>query len=267
MKNAKLIPLLLLLAMAGVGCSSKSSNDGSSVAVVPTVPQDNGPVIPGGNGGTDNGTVGYGTNSVQFTPVSFAEMNSYVALHPLNAPSNFKVTVDTQRDSGGHYYGQVRIAYDDTGVHYEAVFDSGSGANPNIGNDYADGPFDGKFGWKQNSYNYWLPGNAQFSGFFSDAYGAVVLVIEGNSSTNQGDGQGGETTLKGSIWYKNFPTSYAPQSPYYKCWFITNGPYNCRSAALTGSSKSSAALEPSDTYRKLGTFIGLSRSQAFKPYQ
>lgn len=256
MEKAKLIPLILLLAVAGAGCtSSKTENStGDSTVVTPVIPVT--PTPPGGSGTDDPTILGYGTNSVQFVPVSYVEMNNYVATHPLNAPTNFKVTVDLTKDGSNLYSGQIHIMYDDNGYHYDGVFDSGNATNPEL--EYS--PYNGSAGWKEHSYNFWMNGTV-FTGYFQDAYGAIILVVDGTSTTNSGDGQGGEAMLSGSVWYRNFAQSQAPQGPMRKCWYITAGPYNCQSAIM--ASKSAANPYPSDTYKKLGTFSGLSRSQAF----
>lgn len=267
MKSVKYIPLVVLLAFAGVGCTSGKTENGDSTSGTQVLPPPIGggydPNPPTGTGGDESVDSGYGTNSVKFTPVSLQELNSYVATHPLNYPTNIKVTVDVQPDSEGHVYGQVRISYDDNGMHYEGVFDSGSGTNSNL--EY--NPFNG---WKEYQYNYWMT-NTKFSGYFQDPYGAIILVVDGTTSVNQGDGQGGETMLTGSIWYHNFATSQAYQGPNRKCWYIYNfnNPnqypstvYDCRSGIM--NSKSATNIYPTDSYRKLGTFTGLSKSQAFK---
>ena len=264
MKTAyKMILIGSLMAVAGVGCSSNSSNSEMPIDQNPIVVTPDAPSAPPDNTGTDTSS-SVGTNSVAFTPVSLAEMNTYVATHPLNAPTNFKVTVDLQADAadnaGPRYYGQIKISYVDNGQTYEGVFDSGSGTNSKL-------PYSPNNGMKEYYYNHWFknPANnlTSFSGYFQDPYGAVVLVIDNAAgSIDLGDGQGSQTVLSGSIWYKNFPYSYAPQGPERKCWYITVGPYQCGSSTVTSKS----ALNPSG-YRKLGTFTGLNLSTSFKSYQ
>lgn len=257
MEKAKLIPLILLLALAGAGCSSSKTDNGGDSSTDTTTPVVVDPTPPSGTGdSTDSSVTGYGTNSVQFIPVSYEEMNSYVATHPLNAPSNFKVTVDLTAKGSSRYAGTVKLSYDDNGIHYVGVFDSGSNANP----DLSYSPYNGSDGWWEYAFNYWMSSTI-FSGYFQDAYGAIVLIVDGTTTTNQGDGQGGEAMLTGSVWYRNFAQSQAPQGPSRKCWFITTGPYNCQSNIV--NKKSATNYLPTDTYRKLGTFTGLARSQAF----
>lgn len=253
MENTKLMTVVLVLALAGVGCSKKSSSNGSSddpgvvdTYVPPTV------TPPGGSGGSDTTT---GTNTVDFVPVSLEEMNSYVATHPLNGPTNIKLTVDLKADSEYRYYGSVKLSYDDAGSRYEGVFNSGSGVNSHL--DYS-----GSNGLKEYVYNIWFnnqytSGKTVFTGFFQDTYGGVVLVVD--SVVNQGDGQGG-SYVSGSLWYRNFANVLAPQGPERKCWYITKGPYDCRSTPVIYKN----GIYPTDTYRKLGTFSGLLKSKAFR---
>jgi hypothetical protein len=261
MNRAKYILPILALALLGVGCSSgKTENKTEETAAVPTdvyVPGDGDVVTPPGSGGGSNTAA----NSVVFTPVSFVEMNNYVATHPLNAPSDIRVTVENRNDGTNRFYGTVKISYMDNGYRYEGVFESGSDVNPYI-------KYSESNNLKEYAYNIWFnnPTNASqkvFTGFYQDTYGAIVLVVDGTQTINQGDGQGGEQTLTGSIWYKNFPTVTNVQGPLRKCWYITLGPYDCRSNPVIYKN----GIYPTDTYRKLGTFTGLSKSKAFLPAQ
>jgi hypothetical protein len=257
MEYKKIIPLIFVLGLATVGCSKKSSSGETATTPTDTTETPAGGLTPpGGSGGS--GSSSTATNEAVFSPVSFSEMNSYVAIRPLNAPSDYKVVVDLQADAEGRYYGSVRIKYKDNGNQYEGVFNSGSGINSKL-------PYSNSNYLKEYVYNVWFDLNNQrvFSGFFQDQYGSVVLVIDGSSAVNQGDGQGGERLLSGQIWYKNFPYTQAVQGPERKCWYITLGPYQCGSSPVFYKN----ALTPSDTYRKLGTFTGLSKNKAFKAYQ
>ncbi len=250
--NTKLVILLAAFSLLGVGCGESNSFQSNSDAVLPgnSGAVDSGagvPVTP-----DSGGSVGSGTNQASFTPVSFTEFSNYVALHALNNPSNYKVTVNLASAGSNRFAGTVKISYSDAGNNYVATFTAGSGVNQKL-YDLKDS------GKMEAAYNYWyvLGGKTVFSGYFQDAYGAIVLVIDG--STNQGDGQGGGN-VSGSIYYKNFAQSYATQSPYRNCWYIYDGPYDCRSSAVTGK----ASLYPTDNgYRKLGTFTGLSKVAAF----
>ena len=247
--NSKLIFLLAAFALMGVGCgksnqfASNTLTDGTTG--VGTVIDSGIPASPGGSTGSGTTT---GSNVVTFTPVSLSEMNSYVGIRPLNAPSNIRLTVNLSNVESGRYAGDIRISYTDNGYNYEGVFTAGSGRNVKL-----DGLQDNNV--LEATYNSWftLNGKTVFNGVFQDNYGAVVLVVD--NVVSQGDGQGG-STLSGSVYYRNFAQSYATQSPYRKCWFIRSGPYNCRSAAFLNKT----SVAPTDSYRKLGTFSGLSRS-------
>lgn len=249
--NSTLIVLLAVFALAGVGCGSNNQLQANS--------DNNGGITPiGGDGtipepptGTGGGTVVQGSKTVTFTPVSIAEMNSYVAMHPLNDPKNFTLTVDMQSAGNGRYAGSVKIGYTDTGYTYSGNFEAGSGTNVKLP------------GLKDNNlleaeFNRWFIINNKyyFSAFFQDNYGAIVLVID--NYVNQGDAQG-TGYVSGRVYYKNFAQSYAQQSPYRKCWYIYEGPFTCRASAVINKD----TPYPGDGFRLLGTFSGLQKAAAF----
>lgn len=249
--NSKLIFLMAAFSLMGVGCGKSSSLQANSANVVQTNQNNNPGVIPVSpdGGGTGSAT---GSNTVDFVPVSINEFNSYVAMHPLNNPNNFKLTVALEDAGNGRYAGSVKIAYQDTGAQYEGKFEAGTGTNQDIYKLKDAGLMEAEF-------NRWFIINGQyyFSAYFQDAYGAIVLVFD--SYVNQGDAQG-TGVVSGSVYYKNFAQSYAQQSPYRKCWYIYSGPYNCRSSVVMDKS----SPYPGDGYRKLGTFSGLSKAAAMK---
>lgn len=246
MKKTNLLIPVLALSLFGLGCSKKTSvkEDASSPAVI-----DIDDLL---GGGTDT-SLPTGDNSATLV-TTYADMNAYVAMRPLNSLSDIKVTVDLTKDSRNRYFGEVMISYKDNGVPYYGRFQSGNAEN--VGIKYANGNK-----MYEHDYNYWWTdhGSAVFSGYFQDQWGGVVLVID--RVTTQGNNDGvGKTVLSGSVWYRNFPTVQSTQSPYRKCWFISLGPFDCRSNSV--SSKN--AIYPADTYHKLGTFSGLSKSATFK---
>lgn len=258
MNNMNLKILIATLALTGFGCSRSSSSGSSdpSTGVAATyVPVDS-TVVQITNPTTTTTTAA--TNTVTFTPVSTAEMQ-YYAGHALYAPTNFKLTVNLTNDGTNRFYGGVAISYVDAGYQYSGSFESGSGTNPYLAGSNSNY-------LKQYAYNVWFNLNSKtvFSGFFQDTYGGVVLVIDSvtTAASNNSDGLAGTAVLGGSIWYRNFNPPYgsAPQGPMRNCWYISQGPYDCRSSAVIYKN----ALEPSDTYRKLGTFSGLSMSAAMK---
>jgi hypothetical protein len=198
---------------------------------------------------TDTNTTGATTD---FRISSFTEFNSYVATRPLNNPTNVKISVELQHVGDLRYGGRVALSYNDSNQYFQGWLESGLGRNESFNiNSRDDGAYEAQ-------YNYWFnyQGQTVFNGFFQDTIGAVVLVIDG--SQNQGDGQGGGL-VSGSLWYKNFAQVLASQGPMRKCWFITLGPYDCRSGTVLIKSNP----YPSDGYKLLGTFSGLDMKKAF----
>ncbi len=98
--NSTMILLLTVFALAGVGCGQ--SNNFQADSVVPDdQPLGGDGVIPPPPDGDDGVTTG--SNVVDFKPVSIQEFNSYVAMHPLNDPKNFKLTVDLHKIEGNRF--------------------------------------------------------------------------------------------------------------------------------------------------------------------
>jgi hypothetical protein len=195
-------------------------------------------------------------DTLTFTPTDFAIFNSYVGVRPLNAPSNYKITINLQHVGGLRYGGRVRISYTDNGQTYTGNLESGLGVNQkyNISSNN-----DSEY---EAHYNYWYNGPnglPVFTGFFQDTIGAIVLVIETYTVSNQGDGQAAQVAAKGSVWFKNFASSFADQGYMRKCWFISVGPYDCRSDSVIRKT----SLTPSNGYRLLGTFSGVDTKKAF----
>lgn len=250
--NSKLIVLLAAFSLLGVGCGKSNSFD-TNVGTSNVYQTNNPgliPVSPDGTGTTSSASTG--SNTVDFVPVSIAEFNSYVAMHPLNNPTNFKISVDLHNAGNGRYAGTVKLSYVDSGYQYSGTFSAGDGTNQDMYKLRDAGLMEAEF-------NRWFIINNQyyFSAFFQDAYGAIVLVFD--NYVNQGDAQG-TGYVSGSVYYKNFAQSYAQQSPYRKCWYIYDGPYNCRASAVIDKS----SVYPGDGYRKLGTFSGLSKADVMK---
>ncbi len=250
MQNTKMVLVLLALSTYAVGCGQSTTNQ--SNATHPVINTGEVPISPDGVY-TSNGSYSDSQKTATFTPVSIEEMNSYVGTHPLNDPKDFKVSVDLKEvpSQTGRYYGTVKISYTDTGVRYTGTFKASSNTNEDLYNLKDSGTLDAE-------YNRWFTINNvyYFSAYFQDAYGAIVLIFD--NYVNQGDAQG-TGVVSGSIYYKNFAQSYAPQSPYRSCWFIYAGPYNCISSAVTNKS----AVYPGDGYIKLGTFSGMSKAAVF----
>lgn len=252
MKNSKLILTLATLALMAVGCAKEMKATDNALVTAPVVNPTYPLNAPPGQGvGSAGDSWSYG-DSVAFTPDSLDIFNTYVGTHPLNNPSNVKINVNVIDVGGGHFGGQVKLAYDDAGQHYEGYFVAGTGTNqsfPSMGTNRDVGLYHAQ-------YNTWFNGGKNFTGYFQDQYGAVVLVID--NVVNLGDAQSG-SYVSGSLWFKNFAKTMAPQGTERYCWFIYSGPYDCRSTTVMDKSN---AL-PSDGYRRLGTFTGLTRSKAF----
>lgn len=251
--NSQLI-LVAALSLMAIGCAKEGQTPASTV--YQQVPVGGTGSIPGSPDGTGTGTsTSYSGNSsektVDFTPVSLTEMNSYVGLHPLNNPSNFKVSVDLSLVENGRYGGSVKISYLDNGQQYTGTFSAGMGRN------YSHKSLKDS-DMLESEFNRWfiINGKYYFSAFFQDNYGAVVLVLD--NYVNQGDAQGGGT-VSGRIYYKNFAQSYYYQSTYRNCWYIRSGPWNCRADAVINKN----TPYPGDGYRLLGTFTGLNKAAAF----
>jgi hypothetical protein len=256
MKHSKLILTLATLALLSAGCAKDFKTPENSAAapadtavVDPTFPVD---APPGQGAGSAGDNWGYGS-TVTFVPDSMDILNIYVGTHPLNNPTNIKLNVNVYDVGGGHFGGQVKVAYDDVNTHYEGYFVAGTGKN----SDFESYGTAKDVGLYESQYNTWFNNNTQFSGYFQDSVGAIVLVIDG-SGPNLGDGQG-STTVSGSVWFRNFAQAFPSQGSERFCWFIYRGPYQCRSTSVMDKS----SPYPTDGYRRLGTFTGLSRAKAF----
>jgi hypothetical protein len=264
MKSQKVLVIAVLGAFMAVGCSKKSSssNSDTTVAVVPP-PTTVTPVpIPTGTSGSPTPI---GGNTVAFQPVSQMMMEAYTGAgpnqHPLNNPSNYRLTVALHNVGEYHYAGEIRISYTDNGQTYTGIFTAPDGKNEA----FPSNGYNRDVGLYKAQYNYWFNYQNQtvFSGFFQDPYGAIVLVLD--NSNNLGDGQGA-TTISGSVWFRNFATTYAQQSDLRNCWFIYMGPYDCRNdivATKSGLYPASQSNTDTTNYRLLGTFSGLSIKDAF----
>ncbi|MBK9321677.1 MAG: hypothetical protein IPM97_01765 [Bdellovibrionaceae bacterium] len=257
MKQSKLILNLATLVLVTSGCAKEFKTGDSPAAettagvVNPTFPVQ---APPGQGAGSAGDNWSYGA-TVDFKIDSLDVMNAYVATHPLNNPTNIKLNVNVYDVGGGHFGGQVKLAYDDAGRHYEGYFVAGTGVNK----DYDSYNTAKDTGLYEAQYNTWFNNNTYFSGYFQDSVGAVVLSID-ELGPNLGDGQG-STTVNGSIWYKNFATAFPTQGMMRFCWFIYRGAYQCGTSTVSTLAKSTPY--PSDGYQRLGTFTGLSRSKAF----
>lgn len=238
-----------------LGCSKPKSNSAdvpAPVVVPPPVAPPGANIIPPGSGGALGNNGGH---TVEFTPKDLATMTDYVAISPLNNPTNFKINVNLAQVEAGRYGGEVRISYIDNGMTHQGVFKAGTGKNQKL-----DGLRDS--GLYESEYNYWFQYNNRtvFSGYFQDNFGALVLVISRDESVGESaDAEGYSGAYTGHVYYKNFTKQFSTQSPYRSCWFIYNGPYDCRSNIVS----TKCGLYPEAGYKFLGTFKNLDISKAF----
>jgi len=203
-------------------------------------------------------------NSLTFTPDSLTVFNEYVATHPLNNPTDFRVSFEFTDSGNGRWGGNVALTYRDNGQVFKGSFTT---SNPN-GNTHNRVSFRNWYtGLPNAEFNQWFNFNGKrvFHGFFQDAYGAIVVVIDGG--IDLGDAQG-LTNLSGSIWFKNFRLAPAPQylgGNGEKCWFLLPpSPYECGTFRDgSGRVNTTSALYPGDGYKRLGTFSGLQFERAF----
>lgn len=250
MKTALLkVSILGLITTAFIGCSGGNKLKSEGSLTTPPPPTDGGGTTPPPGTGTGSQTtwpLSASGETVKFIPVSWEEMNQYVAIRPLNNPSNPMVNINLKKVAGTQFYaGKVQIGYTDSNQFYYGAFTSGTGKNVNCSmcrdNDiYEAAP------------NYWstVNGKMTFMAYVQDQYGSLIIVMEKDSTG--ADGEAG--TLKGRIYYRNFANSVYPQSSYRKCWYIYSGPYACYSHNMSQKVRSDDFSD--GTYRLLGYFSG-----------
>jgi hypothetical protein len=267
MKTMKQISIVLAAVALVAGCAKSKSGDatdanaaGNANTVAPVVIDPNAPLGTGGTAGTI-----YSSGSVSdFSPVSLSVMNTYVATHPLNNPTNFKININLNSPGNSRYGGEVSISYMDNGIQYNGVFKAGLGKNQSYSGMYDNDRLEA-------DYNYWFKLNNQvvFTGFFEDQYGAITLTIVpvASTTTNNNDGEPvTATAYKGYVYFKNFlaadgrPTG-APHGPARACWYIYKGPYDCRSNVI--QFKGGLAPGAEAGYQLLGTFSTVDIPKAF----
>ncbi|MDW8189596.1 MAG: hypothetical protein RMK80_01330 [Pseudobdellovibrionaceae bacterium] len=204
--------------------------------------------------------------SVPFYPESLAIMNEYVATHPLNEPSNFRVYFRFHEEAPGQWGGEVWIGYRDNGHIYSGRFTT---QNPTGKTRNEVSYRDWYKGLPNAAFNQWFTyqGQRVFHGFFQDPYGAIVVVFDGGIDLNDGQPL---SMLTGSIWFKNFKRTSASQymgNEGEQCWFLLPpSPYECgtfKNAEGRVVTNSALYPNPRDGYKKLGTFGGVSYRRAF----
>ncbi len=277
MNTTKLIIAMLAVVMLGAGCSKTSTQ---SAPPITTSPQGPAPVVVDPSAPIGTGLVG-GTSPLSFAtgatanfqPLSLQTMTDYVATHPLNNPTNFKINVNLAQAEAGRYGGTVTLSYTDNGINYAGNFKAGMGHNQTFPGMYDNGALEA-------TYNYWFHNKTAggkselvFTAFFEDEYGAITITLTPELVTAGNDGEPLSPTYKGSIYYKNFlvqsnpyvggntTATMAPHSPNRSCWFTYRGPYDCRSNVV----QTKCGLNPTVDagYKLLGTFTGLNTKAAF----
>ncbi|MBC7421255.1 MAG: hypothetical protein H7328_11055 [Bdellovibrio sp.] len=272
MKTTKLIILTMALGLMGLmtaGCSksnSQSNNNGATGGTTAIIIDPNAPTS------TNTTPTFSGGSTLTFTPVSTSVMNTYVATHPLNAPSNYRVNINLVHVEAGRYAGKILISYIDNGVQNTGEFTSGTGRNGTSSGNYDNNTL-------ESEYNYWftLGGRKVFTAQFEDSYGAIVVALEPVSSASSGNDAEPITNVpyKGSIYFKNFTSQrvdtywfqsaggspLGPHGPYRACWFIYNGPYDCRTSTI--QQKTALAPGAGAGYTLLGTFTGVDIKTGF----
>ena len=205
---------------------------------------------------------------------------------PMNRPYNVILNMDVRevgRPTGMPVYGgKIRIAYNDTDVsgtayQMEGTFSSGESlsdlrANPlqNNNSEYINR-------WFFPSSN---PSKEHFQGFFEDAEGGIMVVID--SKDDQG-------LASGSVYFLNFdfnvcttrPPFYCAPKGNFHCWQASLGPYDCREMLTYGNGAPSygwitlgsriypgypdtrSTRQDGRQYERLGRFDGLDVKKAF----
>ena len=248
MRNKGLNKLLLAVAtILLVACGSKKDQD---QVVWPGFPE-SGPFIPGGSGPGMSPGVDWEFGSTADLIASSTALSSYVGWD-VNNPQNLRINVNLRRYGQG-FGGVVSIGFDDHGQKFEDTFSS-------LVNPYGTV----KTNEENNKYNIWFVQNGQsvWHGFFQDHYGAIIVVID--EVIDLGDGAGPEDLVGGEVWFKNHPLAFAPLSPT-SCWFVSLGPYDCRTWKQGHGVNTTQALypNPADGYQRLGRFNNLSLIDGF----
>ncbi|MCB0421739.1 MAG: hypothetical protein KDD61_12135 [Bdellovibrionales bacterium] len=240
MKNL-LVIILLVTAYLSVGCSEENLPAAPAPAPIDDPYNPDGPYVPDGTGpGQGPGDNWEWGAAADLDIVSLSVMSDYTA-RPMNNPQDIKVNINLEKRGNG-FGGVVTITYTENGNRYEGYFTSGSEAH-------------------DNRYNIFFTkqGKTVWHGFFEDYFGGMIVVIDDVIDLGDGDDQ---ILAAGSVWFKNFGLTYAPHPPTH-CWNVSLGPYDCRSWKSGEGVNTTAAINPTDGYVKLGTFENLNIGQAF----
>lgn len=208
----------------------------------------------------------------------FADFRLGRLINTMDDIEDLRVYVSLRKDSSGKYYsGDIRIAYweyDTQGSTFrETRYRSGRGSNA--------------------KYNVWFRKSNRdyFHGFFQEAHGSLIFVIDAiTAATRNPDAPQQNTLYSGSLWVKQFRTTWnrrnscnnhdnryvfennldptktfiPPLAERTKnCWFITSGPFDCRTWKSGKGVNTFKAVNPDSCYSKMGRFNGLDLLKAF----
>jgi len=229
-----------------------------------------------------------GGATVDVTLTSKSTLDQFIGW-TTNSPTNTRVVVNItkvatfSKAGGGYDYaygGYVSFKFTDGTRNFTDVFSSKWLGEGNCGiygdcNTVKNNEANHKYNLLSSDYPE-LRGEIGYHGFFEDAGvprlipplpyqpifgGALILVID--STNDAGDGAG-PTAANGSIWFKNYVGNY-PMGPlpYTNCWFISSGPYDCRSWKSGDKVNTKQSIYPTNGYVKLGNFYNLDIKTAF----
>lgn len=280
--RSKFYLIFIITAMiASVGCSDKKSGGGGGNNFT-DIPDDGGSGIPPITDPDPSLTADAGA-SVDLIITDKSVLDDYVGW-TTNTPTESKIVVNLKKYTtiakagGGYDYGfggYVSVKFKDNGVSFTDKFSSmWMGGYPNY-NTTKDNATNHKYNLLSTDYPE-LQGRQGYHGFFEATgvqrlippypgqvifSGALIFVID--STIDLGDG-GGPSGANGSVWYKNVIAQY-PMGPlpYTNCWFISAGPYDCRTWKSSGSVATKISIYPNGGYVKLGNFYNLDMKKAF----
>ncbi len=254
------LTLALVLSLLATGCASEkkvSENGSAGEEEIPYVDVPDTEYVPPGDGpgqgpGPDSNWRYGATAALSFD--SHQVLSEYI-MGAVNSPREARINVNLERfdnEKTGRvtYGGTVTISYRD---------------NVGEGEGLATGHFTSGHSASETRYNVWFEksGTEAFHGFFTDHMGALILVLDGPSGPDLGDGSPRDK-WGGSVWFKNFDPKATFFHPPTRCWFVSRGPYDCRSWISGKGVDTFRSINPdSGGYKRLGRFSGLDLKKAF----
>ncbi len=255
MKTLSIYVLIVLMSVSVIGCNSAPGSSTAPDAYSSYYPYMNGGGLYNGGTGTGTGTntlppfTAGATSTLTIEGATLTQQNQLFGQYTkrsMNNPQNIQVNVNLSKTYNGQGYGgSVSIRYQDNGITYQGTL-SASQADP-----------------QDTAYNIFFNygGKKVFHGFFEDNIGAIIIVFDQIYDLGDGSPTSGQST--GSIYFKNFDTTYAPHPPAH-CWRVSIGPYDCRAWKWGEGVATTYAIYPeSFYYTKLGTFSTMNLYQAF----